>query len=1691
MKKRVLSCFMALVMMLSLLPMSVLAAGDSISYNDKEAAKNATAVEADKVATGPDKDGNYTVTLSVKGNTETSTGTKNLPADVVLVVDTSTSMDEEVPGKHVCGGTISYYQGGFLGYGKGYYCNSCEEYYGRSEPSSLVCQEEIDNNRLYVAKSAAKEFASGLMEASDQVRIGLYDFSGSNRTNVALTNDKTTILSGIDGLNMPRYGDGTSYNLGLTGAKNILAQSDSSRQKFVVFISDGEPNNGKYGTTQANELKNAGVTIMTVGVDMDSLYYLKAISSKDTDGEYYCFSASTSGSGNALSSILEKIQEEIESTIYSGTNGVVTDMINTDDFDVVGWTNTEKATINGNTLTWNVGNIGSEKQTLSFTVRPKAGKYGKLHTNTDVTLKFYSTKQQKNVVFTKEAIGDPTVNVPVPTCDVIYNGNAQSGGTVTNLPENSTGQMGTTVKLSKKVPNHSDVENTKVVFIGWTKAPTAEIYDKDDTAPETITSVDVKNENITVYAAWGYDTNGNNVPDVTETKYTVTYTDGVEDEEIFKDEVHSGLLKGTDTPAFNNGTPPARDGYDFTGWKPGIAPKVTGDATYTAQWKEKEPVTYQVTVGYQISSDGTAFETTNDPTTDQSNPFTVKVGESWTVVVGEDAAEYNYKAPQSFEVDDKNYVFDKVATTDALNGNQAATVTLKYGLDADKDGIPDYYQTTVTFKVENGKWNDTGKYPDNTITKVVTLMKDGKWAVNGTYTLTADDIPAVGDKPDAGYTAGNWVDQTPEANKQYNKDQTTFTYRYKAVPIVTLNKELLEVDGKPYTSGAVTSGQVLTYQITVKNAGKADARGPFNVTDSMWRDRTITDYKVMVKDTNGFNDYTQAYPMNGGTVVMHAIAVESEYVFTYKYTVQQSDEGKSLDNKVTLSISGQEWIDEVTVDVVKSTCTIKYSYESGTKDKDLPENFLTPPGPQTVKVGDEIQLPSPENTTVQTEDGVWEFRSWRSEQGDHLNPPIIARGDMKIVGLWFFKEATYTLTYDANDGDTNSVPTDSNKYTKGAEVELNTDKVPTHADVDNTKVAFIGWSTEQVDKIFGAGEDYTDTTAMVTINENTIVYAVWGYDRNGDEIADATQVVIAPADITIYTGGEHSYDGVVDENGNIVTDSDTSGFPDPGFTVTLPYDLKRNPEDLSLQFEQDGKILKWSFVKYSDGDHNVYRIEPADGTGTRPVRMQFTNHSTGDTFTSDTFEIDRNLNQTLDMEVYGDGIEAGDVFVPVDGGRYTVATAVASLTVRGTTDHPDYGKLNKEIVEDHPGLTANEGTTFTINDSEVEVKEDAQIALLFDDIIENNDVAGTNTDLLEARADKVLKSDDYEYEFKYLDLVDTNNGNTWVAADQDVTVSWPLPEGTDKNTKFTVLHFEGLHREMGTDTIPNLIDTCKVETVKIVDVSDTHVTFKIGSAGFSPFALAWDNGNEGGGGGGGDKPPVLDKENHYGYIVGYTDDTVRPNGDITRAEVATIFFRLLTDESRDQYWSQTNDFSDVAADQWYNNAISTLTNAGILDGYEDGTFRPNGNITRAEFATIAVRFFDLTYEGEDLFPDIANHWAREYINQAASAGFVNGYEDGTFRPDNPITRAEAVTMVNRTLERKPHKAHMLDDMKMWSDNMDKTVWYYEAIQEATNSHEYYMEKNDQNVEYEVWTKILPMRDWPALEKEWSQSNGGN
>ena len=244
------------------------------------------------------------------------------------------------------------------------------------------------------------------------------------------------------------------------------------------------------------------------------------------------------------------------------------------------------------------------------------------------------------------------------------------------------------------------------------------------------------------------------------------------------------------------------------------------------------------------------------------------------------------------------------------------------------------------------------------------------------------------------------------------------------------------------------------------------------------------------------------------------------------------------------------------------------------------------------------------------------------------------------------------------------------------------------------------------------------------------------------------------------------------------------------------------------------------------------------------------------------------------------------------------------------------------------------------------------------------------------------------------------------------------------------------------------------------------------------------------GGGGGRKPTVtipddvptgLNGDDHFAYIVGYPDGNVKPGSSITRAEVATIFFRLLTEDVRTANSTQANSLSDVSRGQWFNHAISTLSSMGIVKGNPDGTFDPDAPITRAEFAAIAARFDDKNTNTTSNFSDIASHWAKDEIGVAANKGWINGYPDSTFRPDQYITRAEAMTLVNRVLNRLPEKSEdLLDDMIKWPDNADASVWYYLAVQEATNSHDY-SDKSDAD-KYEKWTKIRDARDWTLLEK---------
>ena len=580
-------------------------------------------------------------------------------------------------------------------------------------------------------------------------------------------------------------------------------------------------------------------------------------------------------------------------------------------------------------------------------------------------------------------------------------------------------------------------------------------------------------------------------------------------------------------------------------------------------------------------------------------------------------------------------------------------------------------------------------------------------------------------------------------------------------------------------------------------------------------------------------------------------------------------------------------------------------------------------------------------------------------------------------------------------------------------------------------------------------------------------------------------IEITPANITIYMGGDEGYEAVVGDGGTV---SPSNSMPAPLFYVDPPASLGADVVNITLK-GTGGRVWEFRLAGYDKSGSALYSIESTGFAGQDPVRVSYTG-ADGKLHVNDSFDpgkIDE-LFAEYDIDIYRGGAQS--VWAEYDGSNYGVATGTGKLVVRAVEDSENsrnpvisvVAEVTRPVVSGSAAVSAPDGTTYTLNDTTVPVKAEG-VGLLFDGIIDK-DVNRTEVLLSTIEAQFNVSINPDRYQAQYLDLVDANNGNAWVKASGPVTVYWGYPEGTGRNTNFTLYHFTDLHRDgssSGFDVVD--ISGSKIELVKLRKTAN-GIAFEVEPGGFSPFVLVWENivipdipvtpaepvy-----------RPNWLNTTDHFGYIIGYEDGTIKPDASITRAEVATIFFRLLTDEARDKFWTETNSYSDVAETAWYNNAVSTLSRMGILGGYEDGSFRPNASITRAEFAKIAVSFFE--YEdisAENIFTDVAaGSWYENFVAVAAKLGLIEGYAGNVYRPNESITRAEACTIINRTLGRAPDAEHLLPESQMntWPDNRPG-VWYYAQLQEATNSHEY---KWSGDIEH--WTAKLPERDWDALQR---------
>ena len=677
---------------------------------------------------------------------------------------------------------------------------------------------------------------------------------------------------------------------------------------------------------------------------------------------------------------------------------------------------------------------------------------------------------------------------------------------------------------------------------------------------------------------------------------------------------------------------------------------------------------------------------------------------------------------------------------------------------------------------------------------------------------------------------------------------------------------------------------------------------------------------------------------------------------------------------------------------------------------------------------------------------------------------------------------------------------------------------PTHADVNGRDVVFLGWDVENHETIYEPGDRPTNLiTDAFSITEDVLsncnitplevcLYGVYGYAE--PDVTDYT-VTIAPANIIAYTGGT-AYGAIVDGSGNEFEQT-TSGLPEPGYHLELSQDIQDWLEEqtgqpvgndlstyLTFYYEDNGTIIRqWSldllgvYSTDATGTATQYVYGMNTDIGEYDVRLQYWN-GTEYVFEDDIDMSAASVNETYTMSIYGGGLDQSRIKAVLTVGdesiEATTVTDTGELTVLSTTNEEYTTDLNEDSSS---RITAdvNDGTTFTVNDSEVTL-EPEDVKLLVDSVSNNDDF---NAALEDDARDHVSMYNAGTESF-YLDLVHADNGNVQVGLDGSLTISWPMPDDADPDGEFTIVHYVDMDRSavMGEDNLAN----ADKEEISVIPIGD-QLIFNVES--FSPFVLVYETDD-------GYEPIIptpdtdddteyvpkwLNTEDHFAYIVGYEDGTIKPNNNITRAEVATIFFRLLTDDARARYWSQTNDYTDVAADSWYNNAISTLSNMGIINGYEDGTFKPNAPITRAEFTAIATRFFDYTAEYDGAFNDVSRSaWYADCVQAAVDMGLVDGYPDGGFHPNSNITRAEAVTIVNRVLNRAPHEDHLLDEdeMNVWPDNV-YGAWYYADMQEATNSHDYdWIRVSGERVE--EWTEKLPERDWAALEQEWSSAYSG-
>lgn len=1222
----------------------------------------------------------------------------------------------------------------------------------------------------------------------------------------------------------------------------------------------------------------------------------------------------------------------------------------------------------------------------------------------------YTTTPQGRVVY--DSTGNIAASVTVShaydpsqrSFTLTYNGNAVQGS-VTNVPSAQSNITGGTQVTLADGPTHSSVNGVAVAFIGWTDATnkTTTILSANDTAPTTVLSPYTVNADTTLYAAWGYDTDGDGKPDVTEDKRTVTYN------------ANGGTFGSDET---KTETVPAQPSYRLNTtaeFKPTHADDKSTKVAFVGWSLDKKDTIYGLDDNYDdsilaatvdvSSEDKTVYAVWGYDTNGDGKPDVQD--ESYGITASVDGGNGSITPPTRYVIagtdaeftitPNTNYALDTVTIVKQdVSGSTVETktypndgehnipgytsgiltlsdvrsdyaITVTFAVDADKDGTPDKYDRTLTYDANGGYFGSEG-----TTEKTETGLNDGD---RHTLKSTDEYHPSHADQDGHKVLFIGWTTDTSAQNKVYKRGDTP-----------------------PKTSTRLTiSGDMTVYAVWGLDS---DDDGTPDVTED---DHHIT----ATAGPNGSINPKEAYVSDGGSATFTITPVSGYAVDTI--TIDST----AHKNDGTAPAPGTSWTSYTFKDVTEDH-TISVTFGLDEDDNGVPD----------------------------------------------ANEP----------------EAAYTLTYHANGGafDGQTDPYVVNDVAAGPHT-LSDIAAPTHDAVEyngqqDVPVLFIGWMTEDDhETIYSVEDTAPNTVTSVAMDEDKAVWAAWGYDEDGNDKPDVTETQytvtarvegeggsIDPTSKTVNAGEDVEF--TIDAEGGYALDTiQVNGKTEyTNDDITAPFegtwtlenvqeaaevvvtfgedendngvpDDKEEPEEeqytvtASSDSEEQGSIDPTE-ATVDAGDDLPFTIHAEDGCALDYITVNddvvYSNNDPENAFTGSwTLE---DIREDSEVVAYF-GADEDEDGVPDEPSYWTIEASAGSgggIDPEGDVFVPDGGDQRFDFDPDRG---------YEIDRVRVDGdSERVRSSYTFEEVTENHTIRVTFTETDEGGDDD--DDDDDDGGITYLTITATAGEGGSISPDGRVQVAY------DRNKSFIIQADEGY------ELADVLVDGRSVGAVGRYTFEKVHKNHTITAVFTASQKL---NGVD----------RWLNTRDHIAYLSGYPDGTFGPDRNMTRAEVAQMFYALLNDQNV----PATVSFSDVPDGAWYADAVETLASLGMFTGYPDGTFHPNSTITRAEFAAAALSFADMAPSARCSFPDVsAQDWFYPYVASAAEYGWIGGYPDGSFRPSGSITRAEVAVIVNHMLGRTPDQSFVdrsLDRLVSFSD-LNSNHWAFYPIMEASNSHDH-------------------------------------